>query len=70
MLCEPAENGWRCSKLEDGRWVPHDVFATVVIENREVTLPPLSGKVLFDDKDCNVVMERGLKILVCKKPKS
>jgi len=66
MLCEPTEGGWRCSKLINDRWVQFDIFAVVVIENKEVTLPPLAGKVLFDDKDCDTVVERGLKILHCK----
>jgi hypothetical protein len=69
MLCEPTEGGWRCSKMVDGRWVLFDVFVGVVIENKEVTLPPLAGKVLFDDKDCNTIVERGLKILHCKTEK-
>ena len=67
MLCEPTCGGWRCSKFKDGKWVPeNDVFVTVDLDNRNVVLPPLAGKVLFEDTNCKVEVEKGLKVLVCK----
>ena len=66
MLCEPTEGGWRCQKLIDGRWVDYDVFASVILKNKEVMLPPLAGKVIFDDENCTQKTEKGLKILSCE----